>query len=164
MGGVLNAYSRYGAYRRPYRTGALVLSCANDAEVSLTGVGVYTLMKQTLINVAQEGNYHIDWEMRNSDNVSNVATKFYVNGVAVSAAQTRNSNVYGPKEHHYDINLAAGDLLEIWGDPLGDTVWVRNFRIRYDWQIEYFGDGTSRILVTSLPLSDADLLDFTVIL
>ena len=161
-GGILNDYSRYGAYRRPFRTGALAISCPNDAVVQ-GNWGPYTLMKETLINVAQPGNYHIDWEMANNDNVTSVDTIFYVNDVAVSGVQSRALAAYGPKEFHYDINLAAGDRLQIYGRANGDIVKVRNFRINYDWQIEYFGDGTSRVLVTSLPLSDADLLDFTVV-
>lgn len=157
QGGIL-----YWAHRTPYRTGALAVNSPNDTERSLTAVGVFTLMKEILINAAQAGRYRIQWEMRNSDNISNVRSRFYVNGVAVGAIQTNATNAYQQKTHNYDVDLATGDRLQIYGDPLGDFVWIRNFRIYYDWGLERFSiDGTSRVLATLLPLTDVDLLDYT---
>jgi len=163
QGGYLHEYAGYQAFRRPYRTGALAVSCANDAEKSLDGVGVFTLMKEIRINKGQVGNYQIYFEMKNSDGMTNVRARFYVNGIAVGAIQTRNLAAYGAKTDNYDVTLAAGDLLQIYGDPLGDTVWIRNFRIKYDWRIEYFGAGgaAGRVLAAPLLLTDADQLDFT---
>ena len=161
QGGILNDYSRYGAYRRPYRTGALAVHCDNDAEV-FTGNAIYTLLKEILVNTDQVGEYRISWQQRSSVFGQDSRTRFYVNGVAVSAEMTEGTNVYQTETHNYDVDLAAGDLLQIYGKRVGACdCYVRNFRIYYDWRIAYFGDGTVLNLTTPLPLSDADLLDVT---
>jgi hypothetical protein len=163
MGGILNAYSRYGAYRRPFNTGALAISCDNDAQVTDNIGADPQLMKEIRINAAQAGNFRISWRMCNVDNVSNVDAWFYVNGIVVSPIKSTTSNAWQTKTHDYNVNLALGDLLQIWGDRGLDSLNVDRFRIYYAWRIEYFGDGTVNNLITALPLSDADLLDFTAI-
>lgn len=165
-GGILNAYSRHGAYRVPYRAGALALHVDNDAEVFIAGAGVYTLLKQftvgTVYGVATAlAGVRFTWEMKNFDNLTNVAARVYINGVAVGAVQNNNTNVYVAKLTNYDAVLAVGDLLQIWGNDVGDSCYIRNFRVYYDWCIAYFGDGTYNRLTTTLPLIDADALDLT---
>src|SRR4030042_3075463 len=87
LGGILNAYSRDGAYRTPYRTGALAIGCGNPAERD-SDAAVYTLIKETIINVAQEGRYQISWQYRSTTGVDFVYTKVYVNGVAFGAEKS----------------------------------------------------------------------------
>lgn len=163
-GGILNAYSRYGAYRRPYRTGALVLSCDNDTERQTFSL-IPVLLKETRINVAQPGRYRVRWEMKNDLGVINVSSRFYVNGAIVGALNTNGTDVWTEYFHNYDVDLAAGDLLQVWGFTanIGDRCWVRDFHIHFDWGLPGFGDGTLNNLVTGLPLSDAGLLDFTAV-
>ena len=159
QGGILNL----SGFRRPYRTGVLALSVNNDAEkLEATGaiLPAYALMKEIRINTAQVGQYRIAWEMRNDLNVINMYTQLWVNGVAVGASSASGSSVYLPYTRNYDVNLAAGDLIQLYGsrNAVGDWCYVQLFRIYYDWHIEYFNDN---ILNTSLPLSNADLLDVT---
>jgi hypothetical protein len=162
QGGVLNEYSRFGAFREAYRTGALLVHVDNDAEQSEADHGVYWLTKQFTVNTAQRGEWRIYFEMANADNMTNVFARFYVNGVAVGAVQARNLNTYAPKTDNYDVDLAAGDLLQIYTLGNGDSVFVRNFRIYYDWAIKYFHDGTNgRVLTTPLVLADVAALDVT---
>jgi len=159
-GGILNAYSRDGAFRKPYRTGALAIQCANNAERT-TAIPGYSLLKETRINAAQPGRYRIFWRMKNADGATTVNARFRVNGVNVSVVQSTASAVYVNKTHNYDVDLAAGDLLQIWGDPVTDEIFIDQFRIYYDWGLYQFGDGGRANLVTLLPLSSVDLLDFT---
>ena len=159
QGGILNL----SGFRRPYRTGALALSVNNDPEkLEATGAiwPATALMKEIRINTAQVGNFRIAWEMRNDLNVINMYTQLYVNGVAVGAPSINGSSVYLPWTRNYDVNLAAGDLIQLYGarTAVGDNCYAQLFRISYDWHIEYFNDN---ILNTSLPLSNADLLDVT---
>jgi hypothetical protein len=160
QGGLLNLYSPFAGFRRPYRTGALAVSCTNNAQKSYAGGGT-VLMKEIRINTAQAGNYRIYWQMKNSDNITTVSVWFFVNGIAISPNYDEATNVYTAKTYNYDVNLNAGDLLQLYGFANGDTVWIINFRISYDWRIEHFSDGTTRVLVTALPLTDLTLLDFT---
>ncbi len=161
-GGTLNEYSRFGAFRETYRTGALAVNVANDAEVIEPDHGVYWLTKQFTVVTAQRGEWRIYFEMANFDNVTNVNARFYVNGAAVGAVQSRALNTYAPKTDNYDVDLAAGDLLQIWTNANGDTVYIRNFRIYYDWAIKYFWDGTDgRVLSTPLTLTDTTAIDVT---
>jgi len=163
-GGLLHAYSRYGAFRTPYRTGALIVHCDNDVENSYAGIG-FDAVKETLINVAQPGRYRISWRMKNFDNVTAVHARVAINDVDIPASDQANAtDVYVGKTYNYDVDLAAGDRVQIVGDPVGDRVFIDEFRIYYDWGIAYFGDGTFNNLVTLLPLSDAELLDFAVVL
>lgn len=160
-GGILNEYSRFGAFREAYRTGALAVHVDNDGAQSDVGI-IYSLLKQFTVVTAQRGEFRISWEMRNADNATNVETKFYVNNVAVSAAQNNATNVYAAKTYNYDVDLAVGDLLQIWGNANGDEVFARNFRVYYDWAIKYFWDGTDgRVLATPLVLTDVSALDVT---
>jgi hypothetical protein len=161
-GGTLNDYSRFGAFRETYRTGALAVNVANDAEVSEADHGVYWLTKQFTINEAQRGEWRIYFEMANADNMTVVNARFYVNGAAVGAVQARNLNTYAAKTDNYDVDLAAGDLLQIYTLGNGDSVFIRNFRIYYDWSIKYFHDGTNgRVLSTPLTLTDTTAIDVT---
>ena len=161
-GGILTEYSRYGAYRRPSRAGACAVSVPNDAEVSNPD-GVWTLLKQFTVNEVLEGTFRIYWEAKNTDNVTVVNTRFYVNGVAVSGIVNDNSNVYSFATYNYDVDLAEGDLLQIWGNSNADVVWVRNFRVEYDWTLPAFGDPAlaRNVLAAALALTDADAIDIT---
>jgi hypothetical protein len=119
------------------------------------------LLKEIQINEDYEGQWRISWQMRNADNVTFVGTQFFVNGVGIGAVETTASNAYVGKVANYDVNLAAGDLIQLWGDSDLDQIFVRNFRIYYDWRLSHFGDGTILNLSTPVALSDADLLDVT---
>ena len=164
QGGILNEYSRDGAYRRPYRTGALLAHTDNDTERSLTGIGAWTLMKQFRVNSNRVGSFQYNWEMKNFDNVTAVQSRFYLNGALVGAIENNATNIWVNKSHDSDINLNEGDTLEIWGHDQGDTVYIRMFRIYYDWRIEYFGNGTRNVLNAPLALTDLDVLDLTVVI
>ena len=161
-GGILNDYSRFGAFREAYRTGALAVHVDNDAEVT-SAAAVYTLLKQFTIRTAQKGEYRIAWESASTVAGQDIATRFYVNGVAVGAADTHDSAIYQAVTEDYDIDLALGDLIQVYGRRVGAcSVKVRNFRIYYDWAIKYFHDGThGRVLTTPLTLSDTTALDVT---
>lgn len=161
-GGILNDYSRFGAFRESYRTGALAVHADNDAEVHEPDHGIYWLTKQFTVNTAQRGEWVISFEMHNDDNMTNVNARFYVNGAAVGAVKSNATNAYQTKTDNYDVDLAAGDLLQIWTNGNGDSVYIRNFRIYYDWAIKYFHDGTNgRVLVTPLTLTDNEVIDVT---
>jgi len=163
MGGILNTYSRDGAYRTPYRTGALAIGCGNPTERD-SDAAVYILIKETVINVMQEGRYQISWQYRSTTGVDFVYTKVYVNGVAFGAEKTTLNVAYQDATQNYDVDLAAGDLIQIWGYADNPThLRVRNFSVKYDWGLSYFGDGTRNNLVTLLPLSDVDIIDFTAV-
>lgn len=160
-GGILNDYSRYGAFRSAYRTGALALHVDNDAAKTDTPGPGWIMLKEIRINADYEGQWRISFQMRNADNVTNVSAEFYVNGVPTGGIQNSVSNIYATKTYNYDIDLAENDLLQLWGDPNGDTIDVRQFRIYYDWRLAHFGDGTILNLATPVALSDADLIDVT---
>ena len=150
----------YWAYRCASRLGALAVNVANDAQTNLLGGLAYELLKEITVVTAQAGTFRISWDSKDGDNITEVHSRFYVNDVAVSAVKNNNTNVWANHTHNYDFNLVAGDRLQIWGNPEGDNVLIRNFRILYDWTIPRFtGDGTSRVLVTPLALTDVDLLD-----
>jgi hypothetical protein len=157
QGGIL-----YWAYRTPYRTGALAINCPNNA-VTSTVSDDYILLKEITINTAQPGRYRITWEMKNLASAGTVTTRFYVNNIAISAPESMDSNVWQTKLYSYDVDLAVNDRLQIWGlRTIAETCFVRYFRINYDWCISRFSvDGTNRVLVTALPITDIDLLDFT---
>lgn len=163
QGGVLNEYSRFGAFRETYRTGALAVHVDNDAEVSLAGPPGFDLLKQFTVNAAQRGAYRISWEMRNSDGMTPVHVRVAINGVDIPASdQAEAGNVYAGKIYNYDVDLAEGDLVQLVGDPQGDEVFVRSFRIYYDWCVPYFHDGAhGRVLTTPLALVDNEALDVT---
>lgn len=161
-GGILNDYSRFGAFRESYRTGALATHVDNDAEVH-SNVGVMTLLKQFTINTGQKGEWRIAWQSRSSVAGQDISTRFYVNGVAVGAVDTHNAAAYQDVTEDYDVNLAAGDLIQIYGRRVGACeVYIRNFRIYYDWCVKYFHDGTNgRVLVAPLALTDTEAIDVT---
>ena len=161
-GGVLNEYSRFGAFRETYRTGALAVHVASDAEVH-TPSAATVLLKQITINAAQKGEFRIQWESKSTVLGQGITTAFFVNGVAVSPDDSHDSAIYQTVQYDYDVDLAAGDLLQIWGSRDGACeVYVRNFRVYYDWCIKYFHDGTNgRVLATPLPLTDVAALDVT---
>ena len=162
-GGLLNAYSRDGAFRKPYRTGALAIHCDDDAERS-TISPAYVKIKEILVNAAQPGRYRINWQMKNGASMGNVVSRLYVNGAAVGAVHTLNSNIWTNFGDDYDVDLASGDLLQIYGGRSGgggETTYIRNFRVCYDWGLYQFGDGGRVNLVTLLALTSLDLLDFT---
>jgi len=165
MGGVLNDYSRYGAYRRAYRTGALACTVTNNAvKTQDTDLG-FLLMKEILVNTAQAGAFLFRWDMNSVDNATMCHTFVGVNGVMLGAFVDRNVVGYLTTSRNYDLGLAVGDRIQIWGstddDTGGHAVGIRNFSINWDWRVEHFGDGTSRVLTTALPLSDVDLIDVT---
>jgi len=163
-GGILNAYSRDGAYRTPYRTGALALGCGNPTERD-SDAAAYALIKETVINVMQEGRYRIAWQYRSTTGVDFVYTKVYVNGVAFGGEKSTLAIAYQDATQNYDVDLAAGDRIQIWGHADNPThLRVRNFSVLYDWGLSQFGDGTRNNLVTRLPLSDVDIIDFTAVL
>ena len=164
-GGILNDYSRYGAYRRPYRTGALALNFPNDA-VRSTVEAAFVLVKETRVNVAQLGQVQIGFEMKGTDGITNAHGRLYVNGVAVGADHGSNSAVYVAYTDNYDVGFTAGDLIQIYAYSEGgaDTTSIRNFRIRYDWHLPGFGDGTVNNLAAALALTDVDILDCTIII
>ena len=161
-GGILNDYSRFGAYREAYRTGALAVHVDNDAEVNSL-IGVYTLLKQFTVNEGQRGEFRLSWEMKNTDNLTAVHVRVAINDVDIPASdQTENTNVYQSKIYGYDVDLNTGDRVQLLGNANGDEVWIRSFRIYYDWSIKYFHDGTNgRVLVTPLALTDTTALDVT---
>lgn len=160
-GGILNEYSRYGAYRTPYRTGALAIGCGNLTERD-SDAAAYALIKETRIDQAQEGRYQIKWEFRSTSGVDFVYTKVYINGVAFGAEKTTLAVAYQDAIQNYDVDLALGDLVQIWGYADNPThLRVRNFSVLYDWGLSYFGDGTRNNLVAMLPLSDVDIISFT---
>jgi len=163
QGGVLNEYSRFGAFREAYRTGALAVHVDNDPERSVAGMAGYVLLKQFTVNVAQRGEYRISWEMRNADDATPVHVRVAINGVDIPASdQVTALNIYVGKIYNYDVDLAEGDLVQLFGDPQGDEVFVQSFRLYYDWCVKYFHDGTNgRVLVAPLALSDVSLIDVT---
>lgn len=164
QGGILNDYSRHGAYRIPQRTGGLAIHTAAPGE-TFTGLNVMTLLKELRIDETRPGRVQVNydyWSLLGGAN--NVNARFYVNGVAVGALQTGP----GPTTvtENYDVGFTNGDLLQIWGRRIaaGDECHIDNFYIAYDWHLLYFGDGTINNLVTTLPLTDADDLLNTVIM
>jgi hypothetical protein len=160
-GGVLNDYSRDGAFKRPYRTGALACSCDNDAIKST--VGDLILLKQTRINKAQIGTYRIEWKFYNSDNMTWVESRLALNGVFISTNRTQNTNLPVLETHNFDVGFSAGDLLQVYGTANGDEVFVEDLRIRFDWRIENFGQPPRNTLIAALGVTDVDLLDFTIL-
>jgi len=159
-GGILNAYSRDGAFRKPYRTGALAVFSNNPTERSTVELA-YIKLKEIKINAAQPGRYVISWQFRGSTGVDFVYSRFYRNGVAVSTERSTLNTAYVTETHNYDVDLPANVLLQIYGYADAGTLRVRNFGLKYDWGLYQFGDGGRANLVTLLPLSSVDLLDFT---
>jgi hypothetical protein len=141
----------------------LALGCGNPAERDSDAVA-YTLIKETRINESQPGRYSISWQYRSTSGVDFVYTKLYINGVAFGAEKVTLNVAYQDATQVYDVDLAAGDLVQIWGHADNPThLRVRNFTVYYDWGLPGFGDGTLNNLVTGLPLSDADVIDFTAV-
>lgn len=160
-GGILNEYSRYGAYRSLYRTGALALHVDNDAETNLNNA-IYIKMKEIQINEDYEGQIRVAWQAHSSVALQEIRTRFYLNGVAVGAECDEDVVAYQDEVENYDVGLVAGDLFQIYGKRVGACVcYVRNFRLYYDWRLAHFGDGTIMNLATPVALSDADLIDVT---
>ena len=162
QGGVLNDYSRYGAYRQIYR-GALARALSNAADKTTTSP-VWTLLKQITINQNQKGQCQISYDAFSAVGAVAVDSRVYVNGVAVGPINSCiNPTTF---DFDYDVDLVDGDMIQIWGkrNGAGDTIHVENMFIRYDWNIAYFGDGTSRVLTAPLALTDVDLLLHTDVL
>lgn len=158
FGGVLNAYSRDGAFMETYRTGALAVHVANDAEVN-SSIGIMTLLKQYTANRDIKGEFQFRWDSRSSVLGIQISTRLYVNNVAVGVLDTHDSNGYDTIIANYDLDIAAGDLLQLWGRRHGaNTVFVRNFRIYYDWAIKYFGNN-QKLLTAPLNLANTELID-----
>ena len=163
QGGVLNDYSRYGAYREAYRTGALAIavsSLINKDSASLTEV----LIKQIRINKAYRGKWRIQWDFYSLAGASDVHSRLYLNGSPLSADQVTTSIIPVTVTYNHDVNFAKDDLVQIYGyrEGVGDRVNVEGFQIKYDWGIKYFGDGTIMNLTSMLPLSDTDVIDFSI--
>ena len=163
QGGLLNEYSRDGAYRTPYRTGALAVSTQSPLEKISTSL-VWAKIKQIRVNKAYPGQFVMSWTMRNLLGAHDVHSRFYVNDAPIGADEADDSAIPVTKIHNYDVALAAGDLLQIWGyrADVGDEVAIEMFEIKYDWGIKYFGDGTRNNLATILLLVDTDVLDITI--
>jgi hypothetical protein len=163
MGGILNDYSRYGAYREAYRTGALnveAVSLINKDSTSLVEV----LIKEIKINKGYKGQWRIEWDFFSTLGVSDVHSRLMLNGVPLSPDYFTTSSVPVTKTYDHDLAFNAGDLLQVWGyrEGGGDRVNIEGFKIRYNWGIKYFGDGTVMNLASMLPLSDIDVIDFTI--
>jgi hypothetical protein len=163
MGGTLNDYSRYGAYREAYRTGPLNVS-ASSLIPKHSGSLVEVLIKQIRINKAYRGSWHIVWDFFATIGASDVHSRLMLNGVALSPDYNTTSLLPVTKTYGHDVDLAVDDLIQIFGykEGVGDNVNIENFQVQYDWGIKYFGDGTVMNLTTMLPLSDNDVIDFTV--
>lgn len=160
QGGILNEYSRDGAFMETYRTGGLAVHVDNDDEV-ISGIDALVLVKQFTVDTAQRGEFRFTWQSRTSLLGEPVNSVLYVNGVAVGADNIHANDVYQNHLHNYDLDLAVGDRIQIYAlATMGHQVRIQNFRIYYDWAVKYFGD-SGKVLVAPLLLTNNDLIDVT---
>lgn len=167
QGGILADYSRYGAFRAPSRAGAMALHVDNDADRN-TPLNVYTLLKQFVVDYRwnYRGTVQLRWQMFTSVPGQDVGSKAYINGAPMPGAADEVTNLAAPQDytHDYDVGLASGDLIQIYGIRIGaggTSCHVLNFRLYYDWSIFHFGDGTTHLLNAALALTDVDPLEIS---
>ena len=160
-GGVLNEYSRDGAYREATNTDTLYIHAINDTAVENCHVN-WHVMKQFIVNASQRGKYQITWESRSLYFGEDVRSQIYINDAPFGAPFTHSSNAYQLHSVDYDFDLVEGDLIQIYGAPLthDNCLYVRHFRIAYNWSIVYFGN-REKTLKTPLELTEDDLIDVT---
>ncbi len=160
LGGLLNAYSRFGAYREALSTAATI-SLDNDGAKTNVGAGVYTLLKETRILTItdnfQKGSFLISFQMKTNTAPNAVQAKVYINDLPVSIEFSDVTGGYVLKSHTLAGTLYPGDKVQVWvKDVLSAGVSVINLRISFGWRIAGFGDGTSRVLTVPLAVTDAD--------
>ena len=163
QGGILNEYSRHGAYKRFYRTGAGIIHTSGGVP-NFNASAVMTLIKSLRIDETRPGQCLINYTYASGGTGFNaVDARFYVNGIPVGVLQ---SGMGAVVQENYDVGFTNGDLVQIWGRRItaGDQCDITNFYIEYDWRIPGFGDGTFNNLNTALPVSDIDELLHTEIL
>ena len=158
QGGVLNAYSRFGAYRAA--VAGATISLANANEKIRTGPG-YALLKETTIadvtDGFQAGVFSIQFELKTGTNPNQVNAKVYINDIVKSGILSDVTGVYANKIYTFTGTLYKGDRVQVYADdPASVGAYIRNFNIKFGWAIPYFGDGTTRTLTTALTLADSD--------
>jgi len=170
-GGVLNAYSRYGAYKRMYRTGAGLIHTSGGAP-NTTDVLFplpMALIKSLRIDETRPGQVILRYTYESPVGMDHVdAQAFIYRAGAVFWTGGGPNHGFGPTTiaENYNNGFIAGDLVQVWGrvyDAL-DICLITNLEIEYDWRIPGFGDGTFNNLNTALPVSDLDELLHTEIL
>ena len=164
QGGVLNDYSRFGAYRESVSSGATCV-IPHDPEGDEAAL-ILSLVKEIRINLAYRGTFNITWQYRSTDGINNVETRFYVNGAPQGALYVTSNIAYQNVAETYLVDFAQNDLVQLYARATNaaTSCRYRNFRITYDWELQYFGDGTYFNLAVPLALTDADLLDYTLTL
>jgi len=172
QGGILNEYSRYGAYKRFYRTGAGIIHTSGGLPNS-TGVIVpnpMVLIKSLRIDETRPGQCILHYTYAcGGGGIDHVdAQAFIYRAGALFWTGAGPNHGAGPTviTENYDNGFIAGDLIQVWGRAYvaGDTCDILVFDIEYDWRIPGFGDGTFNNLNTALPVSDIDELLHTEIL
>ena len=169
QGGILNEYSRYGAYKRFYRTGAGIIHTSGGAQ-NATNLNVMTLIKSLRIDETRPGQtllrYTYESALGGIDHVD--AQAFIYRAGAIFWTGGGPNHGAGPTiiTENYDNGFIDGDLIQVWGRIYtgGDDCIITNFELEYDWRIPGFGDGTFNNLNTALPVSDIDELLHTEIL
>lgn len=164
QGGILNAYSRDGAYRETW-SGAAAVTISNDAARVMTGTIGWERIKRIIVNTIgidgfQKGSMTMRFDMQTNTAPNAVSAQICINHNGVetwSIVFTDATGGYVQKTHVFTGTLYEGDEVQIWVDDNGgDGVSIRNFRLSFGWRIPYFGDGTENVLTTPLPLNDTD--------
>ena len=159
-GGVLNEYSRYGAYREAYNGATVQLT--NNTERHTLDTVEHLLKEISISAIApagfQKGTWGWGFQMRTSIALTQVTAGVYRNGLLLSSFNETNI-AYQAKTYNWpSVTLYAGDKLQIWGyssDGVAEC-YVRNMYFQFGWRIAYFGDGTKNLLTAPLAVTDAD--------
>jgi len=165
MGGILNSYSRDGAFRSFYRTGPGHVVTPGSAAASTTNAAL-TLLMEIRIDETRLGQCIISYTYWSTlGGANHVDARLYLNGAVLGPL----SHGAGPTivAHNHDLGFTAGDLVQIWGNRIigGDTCNIDTFTLTYDWELVQFGSSATRNqLATHLPLDDHDELEHTVTL
>ena len=160
QGGILNAYSRDGAYRKMISSSSTV--SITDAAEKHSNAPAYTKIKEIKISDLtdgfQAGEFTASYDLKNIVAGKTAYAKLYINGFAVGSEMTEAGNAYvNQSEAITGVTLKKNDLLQIYvKSQATGTAYVENFIISFGWQIAYFGTGTVKKLSVPLALSDTD--------
>lgn len=166
QGGILNAYSRYGAYREAY-SGAATVSLANDTErIKAAPTSGAEIVKRTrisaIVNDQQQGSFTFRYDYHNTLGVGfpiDMWIERWRAGSPTTIDFFSNDNAgYSTRSVTWSGTILPGDYFTVAFSiaDAGNDGYCRNFRINFGWRISYFGDGTSRVLTAPLALSDTD--------
>lgn len=119
---------------RPFAAGSTAVAAAATEIFMGASGGSYVELKA--ITTPRAGVLRCSWEAQANTTGSNTKTRIYKNGVATSSEFI--DTTIGWHSHSYDITVAAGDSIELWGFWNISQGKVRNFVLSNNFNENFF--------------------------